>query len=245
MTERRRGGPAPLYHQVYLRLRDTLTEGGDQPTRLPSEPELARRFGVSRVTVRSTLARLEAEGLVRRQRGVGTFAVPVAAPSGPANISGLLENLISVDAATTAETLEWRLVETSPLPGPALYILRLRAYQARAISLTTLHIAAEHAALIDPAAVGDEPVVRILDRAGVVAVSADQAISAVAADARAAAALSVAPGAPLIAMRRLMFDAERRPVLHQESLYAPDRFEYRMTLSRSALTPRARWTPVG
>jgi GntR family transcriptional regulator len=245
MTDRRRGGPTPLYHQVYLRLRDVLTEGGAEPTRLPSEPELARRFGVSRVTVRSTLARLEAEGLVRRQRGVGTFAVPTPAPPGPQNISGLLENLISVDAATTAETLEWRLVEASPLPGPALYILRLRAYQGQAISLTTLHVAARHAHLIDPATLGDEPVVRVLDRAGVVAVTADQAISAVAADPRAAAALSVREGAPLIAMRRLMFDADRHPVLHQESLYAPERYEYRMSLSRSALTPRARWTPVG
>jgi GntR family transcriptional regulator len=45
-------------------------------------------------------------------------------------------------------------------------------------------------------------------------------------------------------MRRLMTDAGRAPVLHQESLYAPDRFEYRMTLSRQSVGPVARWTPI-
>ena len=45
-------------------------------------------------------------------------------------------------------------------------------------------------------------------------------------------------------MRRLMIDEARAPVLHQESLYAPDRFEYRMTLTRTSVGPVARWTPI-
>jgi GntR family transcriptional regulator len=39
---------------------------------LPSENELARQLGVSRTTVRGALRSLEEEGLVTRQRGVGT-----------------------------------------------------------------------------------------------------------------------------------------------------------------------------
>jgi len=42
-----------------------------------------------------------------------------------------------------------------------------------------------------------------------------------------------------------MTDHAGAPVLHQESLYAPDRFEYRMTLTRLSLGPAARWTPIG
>ena len=62
----------PLYHQVYLHLRDMIAAWpvpDDRP--LPSEPSLAKRFGVSRVTIRATLAQLEEEGLIRRVHGVG------------------------------------------------------------------------------------------------------------------------------------------------------------------------------
>jgi GntR family transcriptional regulator len=41
--------------------------------RLPSEPELATKFNVSRNTVRQALASLEAEGFINRKHGSGTF----------------------------------------------------------------------------------------------------------------------------------------------------------------------------
>jgi len=46
-----------------------IPEGG----RLPSEAELAREFGCSRMTVRAALAALAAAGLVQRRHGLGTF----------------------------------------------------------------------------------------------------------------------------------------------------------------------------
>jgi DNA-binding LacI/PurR family transcriptional regulator len=62
-----------MARQLAERLRrDILTryQGGQQ---LPSEPELARRGRRSRTTVRKALAILEAQGLIVRQRGAGTF----------------------------------------------------------------------------------------------------------------------------------------------------------------------------
>ena len=46
--------------------------------RLPSEPELARRLGVSRATLREAMRTFEAQGLIHRRQGSGTF---VARPS--------------------------------------------------------------------------------------------------------------------------------------------------------------------
>ncbi len=43
--------------------------------KLPSEVKLADQFGVSRLTVRTVLAELAAEGVVRRKHGAGTFFV--------------------------------------------------------------------------------------------------------------------------------------------------------------------------
>src|SRR5262249_58392341 len=67
-------GPVPLYHQVYLRLRDALNAGEWQPgDRMPGERELAQRFDCSVITVRQALGALGRERRLRRMRGRGTF----------------------------------------------------------------------------------------------------------------------------------------------------------------------------
>lgn len=66
-------------------LRDDVLQGRFRPgDRLPSEADLARRFGVHRHTVREALARLGREGLVAARRGSGTFvlAPPAEYPIG-------------------------------------------------------------------------------------------------------------------------------------------------------------------
>ena len=247
----RRPRVTPLYHQVYVHLRQMLLEGTWTPEQpLPSEPALASRFEVSRITVRRTLEQLEAEGLIRRVRGVGTFPVGGPAPSGPANISGILENLISYEASTTATNLEWSFVlpegGAARALGPerCLRVVRVRRYEGRPISLTTIHVPDAHAARLRRDHSADEPIIRVLEGQGIMAERAEQTITAVPAGALAAEQLDVAAGSPLICMRRLMLDRDLAPVLHQESLYAPNRFEYRMTLTRTSVGPQARWTPI-
>lgn len=64
----------PLYIQIRRTLREEITENILVPgQKLPSEDELAARFGVSRMTVRQGIADLIDEGLLYRRHGVGTF----------------------------------------------------------------------------------------------------------------------------------------------------------------------------
>ena len=67
-----RRDPKPLPRQVEDDLL-SLIRAARPEERFPSEVELAERFGVSRVTVRSALAALERKGFVVRRQGLGTF----------------------------------------------------------------------------------------------------------------------------------------------------------------------------
>src|SRR5574342_793022 len=74
MAELIRTEGIPIYIQIRETLRgeiarDVLKRG----EKLLSEQELASRFGVSRMTVRQSIAELIDEGLLYRRHGVGTF----------------------------------------------------------------------------------------------------------------------------------------------------------------------------
>lgn len=241
----------PLYHQIYVQLRHLLTETAlDVSEPLPSEPTLAQRYGVSRVTIRKTLDQLQLEGLIRRVHGKGTFPARTSHALEKTNISSVLDNLLSFEKRTSAVNLEWGMVDAGETMARqldserCLRIIRLRSMEGVPISYTTLHVAEKYAGLLDRQAIGDEPIVRALDRLGVQADHADQVITAISATDDIGAYLKVESGTPLIVMRRLMFDVGHAPVLHQESRYPPDRFEYRMTLSRSSIGPVAQWSPT-
>lgn len=64
----------PLYIQIRRTLREEITNKTLVPgQKLPSEDELALRFGVSRMTLRQGISDLIDEGLLYRRHGVGTF----------------------------------------------------------------------------------------------------------------------------------------------------------------------------
>lgn len=67
-----RSNPLPLWAQLEADLRRRMATG-DLEVRLPPEPQLAEDYAVSRQTVREAVRRLQEAGLLRRERGRGTF----------------------------------------------------------------------------------------------------------------------------------------------------------------------------
>src|SRR5262245_25933005 len=74
MTDLRRRSGAALWQQIEEVLAGEIVGGEhSHDHRLPTEPELMDRFGVSRATVRRAMSQLESRGLVRVEQGRGTF----------------------------------------------------------------------------------------------------------------------------------------------------------------------------
>lgn len=84
----------PLYAQVRDRIVDAIEQGEwDAGEALPSEFELAERFGVSQGTVRKGLDALVGEGVLFRRQGLGTFIALAEDDWGRAGVPGLARPL--------------------------------------------------------------------------------------------------------------------------------------------------------
>jgi GntR family histidine utilization transcriptional repressor len=84
------------YSRVKTYLKDGLASGqwvpGDQ---MPSEAELVQQFAVSRMTVGRALRELQAEGLVTRVQGVGSFAAHLSRVSSTLTIRDLHDEILA------------------------------------------------------------------------------------------------------------------------------------------------------
>ncbi|MDX1414252.1 MAG: GntR family transcriptional regulator [Candidatus Promineifilaceae bacterium] len=74
--------PVPKYFQLAQILSEQISSGALQPgDQLPTEEELGASYDLSRGTVREAIRLLENDGLVRRERGRGTFVAAVTRSS--------------------------------------------------------------------------------------------------------------------------------------------------------------------
>lgn len=104
-----------LRHRIADDLRALILAGELPPgTQLPSEPELARRMQVSRSSLRSAIALLEDEGLLRPVHGSGTYVNH--RPRLRDDISRNLSRTAMI--AATGRTPGARLTEARLEPGP-------------------------------------------------------------------------------------------------------------------------------
>lgn len=118
---------------VIAQIRGAILSGAYRPgDRLPTEREMARQFGVSRVTIRDALRALEASGLV--QIRVGGHGGPYVAELTSAALSESLSNHFQLNGTTFAELAEARLaLETTAA--------RLAAERATADDLSAMRAA--------------------------------------------------------------------------------------------------------
>jgi GntR family transcriptional regulator len=95
----------PLYVKIREAIRDDINKGVvKRGEKLPSEDELAARYGVSRMTVRQGVTDLIDEGLLYRRHGVGTFVAHLHLERDHSRLTNFFENS-RLDAVEVSERL--------------------------------------------------------------------------------------------------------------------------------------------
>ena len=239
--------PAPSFQPLYVQIKRLLEKSLEAHEwapgqAIPSETELAGRFGVSQGTVRKAIDALAADNLVVRRQGKGTFVsthteertsnfrfLRIRASDGTDEYPA--SRLIDVKRAKATTEIA-RLLEMKA-GDPVVVLRRVLEYGGVPTILDEITL---------PAAL-----FRGLTKArydahrgsmygffetqfGVRMLKAQERLRAVAADAVAAEVLGVQPGAPLLAVDRVTYTYGDRPVEVRRGLCATRQHHYQNEL---------------
>jgi GntR family transcriptional regulator len=146
-------GPIPLHHQVFRDLTSALDANEWRPgDRMPTERELAERYGCSLITVRHALGELVREGRIERTRGRGTFVLQPRIDRDIAGAMSFTEEMQrrGLDPATRVVTAEivpaGEAVASAlqiPAEAPVVYLERIRVGGGEPLLLEQARLPAE------------------------------------------------------------------------------------------------------
>lgn len=232
--------PVPLYHQLYLLLKQQILSGEiAHGERLPGEQELMALHHVSRITSRRALAELAAEDLIERGRGRGSYVIHCMTQRPlQGELSAALDNLIAFGRETRVQLLSFE--RTAP-PAALAQLFGTEPKTALVHVLRVRHDSDVPFACLESwtrppgprynrRALQRDLRLELLRACGVVISRFEQTITAIGADAAVAEALKVSVGQPLLAIERLSYDQHGQLADHLRALYRPDRFQLTMSL---------------
>lgn len=238
-----KASPLPLYHQVLTDMRRRIQSGTWKPgQRIPSELELCTLYGTSRITIRQAVQVLVEEGLLRRERGKGTFVKDPTLTAGIRGLTSFTEEMAALGHQARARVLAQRIepaptavAERMHLPQgePVVLLKRLRYAGDEPIGLQTAYLPARRFPGLERADLANQSLYRILDdRYGVTPTDAEETFTVVPIMDPDARLLRVEDGSCGFRVRRLTFAGDD-PFEYVISLMRGDRYEIKLALHRA------------
>lgn len=233
--QRRHGIAA--YLQIEEEIAQRIESGEIEPgRRIPPEREFCEQLGVSRMTVRQALSRLEQRGLLVRQQGRGTFASRPKIPQSATLLRGFFEEMVGQGMVPTSRLVS---AEERVAPVGLAQALDLRLGESvyaivRVRYANTVPVVVERSSFPSRIVPGlldmdleQGSIYRILEEAfGARPVRATQSLEVAPAEAWEASVLEVPVGSPLMLVQRTSWDEQGRAVEHATDAYRGDRTRF-------------------
>jgi GntR family phosphonate transport system transcriptional regulator len=227
-----------LWRQIADRIRQAISAGAyDETGMVASETVLAQQFGVNRHTVRSALAALSQEGIVRAVQGRGTLIERKERLNFPITkrtrfttgigeqareMRGLL--LANSEERADSEVARWLNLR---LGAMVIRMETVRKADGRPVSCATTWFPAERFAGMPATYEKTESITRAFSELGLSDyVRATTEITAAHADADDIAALELMPGAVVLITKAINTDLDGIPVQYSISRFPADRVQF-------------------
>ena len=227
----------PLYIQIAEGLLDRIRSGRLVPgERLQPERELSEALGVNRRTVREALRMLEAEGLIERKQGIGTFVAQPKIEREAGHLFSFTKGMRGKGLQPGARLimLEERIPEMTIaqtfqiLPTEAVYYgIRLRLLNKEETMLEKFFLPTALFPKLANHNLNTRSLYEIFETEyGIIPTEAVQSIEAVKATEFEAELLGIPAGDPVILERRSTFDQHGRCIESAKDVYRGDRFKF-------------------
>jgi GntR family transcriptional regulator len=234
----------PRHLQISQWLRHQIESGVYKlEEKLPSENDLAKKFDVSRVTVRRALQSLENESLIYRCQGLGSFVSDERVSQNLVKLTDFNEDMSKAGLTPSSEVKQFKTVDAPDWlveilqiePGnKVLQIDRLRKGDGEPIAFDSTWLPIFYGQLLDVKKLENATIYNLLERDyDISVIKGCYRMSAELADEHLADELNVEVGSPLFLIDRVTFTIGNKPLYYQKRYYRNDKVIYEMTLERS------------
>jgi GntR family transcriptional regulator len=241
-----KGSFTPMYFQIQTQLLKMIQSGRLRPgDALPSEDELSRTCGVSRMTARHALQSLKGQGFASRHKGQGTFVSQPRVEKDIMHLSGFTAEMRALGVQPSSQVLGAEMTPASAevasrlrieVEAPVFHLQRLRCADGLPVAVEDVWISREQFPGVDKIDFSSASLYRTLrERYGIRVSRADEILEARSATSREAGLLRIPRRSSVLAITRTLWSTDGKPVETAQSVYRGDRYRAVLSIPATAV----------
>ncbi|RSL32176.1 GntR family transcriptional regulator [Salibacterium salarium] len=237
-----KNSPLPIYYQIQEMIRKKIESSEWEPgDMLPSERIFAEDFDISRMTVRQAVTELANEGLLRREKGKGTFVTEPKIEQTLQGLTSFTEDMKDRGLKPGSDLIQYSVLTPSKPVADTLQmndtkqiheIKRIRLADEVPMAFETTSINSDIVGEL-PEDIENHSIYYILEKEkGLKIGNGEQTFESSLARKEEADFLGIREGDPILLIRRITYLDDGTPFEYVKSAYRGDRYRFTIKMPR-------------